>query len=32
MITKVKNGNMQTTSNNNDDMDQYDLAPENMNL
>ena len=31
MITKVKNGNMQTTSNN-DDMDQYDLAPENMNL
>ena len=32
MIAKVKNGNMQTTSNNNDDMDQYDLAPENMNL
>lgn len=31
MIAKVKNGNMQTTSNN-DDMDQYDLAPENMNL
>ena len=30
MIAKVKNGNMQTTSN--DDMDQYDLAPENMNL
>ena len=32
MIAKVKNGNMQTTSNNNDDLDQYDLAPENMNL
>ena len=34
IITRLKssNGNMQTTSNNNDDLDQYDLAPENMNL
>ena len=33
MITKIKSnngGNMQTTGN--DDLDQYDLAPENMNL